>query len=351
MRNTFTFDPGEPPEGTAPKADQPEDHEEPVYDYDPDGEIAQEVDEAIRQEQLDEEAGEQESPVEGGDAPSVTHRRPLVPPMNMNMDPKFRRRRLIALAALCLVVLIPLAVVISKAVKNGRPVTTQNVGPLPSDEVVIHRVPVYYDYSAAVPLSDENTSFFSDALIVGDTRLVQLLPTYNIGTFGTVLYGSAINVSNALNYDSVDGTGAAMTLQAALAAKSYGKIYLCLGLNELGWSYPDVFDEDYRTLLDDIRRIQPDASIYLLSLVPVSESQYNNDYVNNTRMKQYNEIIRAIASEYRVYYVDCFAGMSDATGQLDPSYTSNGFYITQTGAAAWWKYLATHTVNPEDYEN
>jgi len=356
-RIVFTFDPGEPPQDAPEDIMSAEDaglSEEIFTDIgvEPDGDAAADLDADTEPDEPADGSGGQEPPEESGDIPSKERRKKLlVTPMKMNMNTKYRRRRMVALAAICLIVLIPVISLISKAFGGKKPVTTENVGPLPSEEVEVHRVPVYYDYSSPVPESDADSAHFSNALLVGDTRLVQLLPTYNIGTFAKVLYGSAINVSNAMTYDSVDGDGNELTLSAALTERTYGKIYLCFGLNELGWSYPDVFASDYRELIDSVRALQPDASIYLLALVPVAESQYSNDYINNTRIKQYNEMILSIASDYRIYYVDCFTGMSDASGSLAADYTSNGFYINQTGANAWWAYLTTHTVNPEDYEN
>ena len=140
-------------------------------------------------------------------------------------------------------------------------------------------------------------------------------------------------------------------LISALTGKQYGKIYICLGLNELGWAYPEVFEEDYRTLITQIRSIQPTALIYLLAIVPVNETQFDNDYIYNTRIQQYNSMILSVAESNRIYYVDCYAGMADASGALNPSYTSDGFYINEAGAEAWWNYIASHTVDPEVYEN
>ena len=340
----FTFDPGEPPE--------PLDREEAIaaeeeveFDWTPSEELYTEP------EPEPDDSPEEEEPEERSTEPSAPRRRKTVTSMKMNKSSKYRLRRLIALALICLIVLIPLVKLIAKAINGMKPVTTENVGPLPSDEVVVHRVPVYYDYTRPVPESAANESFFEDAIVVGDTRIVQLLPTYNIGTFHRVLYGTAINVSNAMTYDSVDADGTNVTFASALSERSYGKVYICLGLNELGWSYPEVFQEDYDALLAEVKRLQPTASIYLLNLVPVNESSYSNDYIKNSRIKQYNEMILSVAQKYYAYYVDCFSGMSDASGSLDSSYSSNGFYINETGGQAWWKYLTTHTVDPEAYEN
>ena len=356
-KSIFTFDPGEPPEGFIP--DEENAKEDVVFDWDPsyDADIYPEMSDlnSVSEEDEGTESGAGHSFLErcrdffrSVKLPSV---KVQLPAMKSIFKNKYVIRRAVALALIALLILVPAVSLIIRAVRNGKPVTTENVGPLPSDEVAVHRVPVYYDYGKPAPESPGSTGYFNDAVIVGDTRLVQLLPTYGIGSFQKVLYGTAVSVSNVLEYDNVNADGEPETFISALTGKQYGKIYICLGLNELGWAYPEVFEEDYRTLITQIRSIQPTALIYLLAIVPVNEAQFDNDYIYNTRIQQYNSMILSVAESNRIYYVDCYAGMADASGALNPSYTSDGFYINETGAEAWWNYIASHTVDPEVYEN
>lgn len=37
----------------------------------------------------------------------------------------------------------------------------------------------------------------------------------------------------------------------------FGKVYIMLGMNELGWVYESVFKEDYGKIIDKIREIKP----------------------------------------------------------------------------------------------
>ena len=374
-KSIFTFDPGDPPEDYIP--DDPGSGDDVVFDWDPadfdsDADIDDESDEEYDDDDSDisfwDRLVDKVSSIDWKNLwrklPSVDWNRlkerlksadlkrlkVAAPSVKMSMKTRYLIRRVAALLIL-LAVLIPSVWLITKTIRDRKPVTTENVGPLPGNDVTIHRVPVYYDYSKPVPETSQNSAFFTDALIVGDTRLVQLLPTYGIGTFEKILYGTAVNVSNALEYDNVNAQGDPETLASALRSKPYGKIYICLGLNELGWSYPDVFETDYRTLVQNIRSAQPNAQIYLLAIVPVNESDFSNDYIYNSRIREYNEMILSVARSFSVFYVDCYTGMSDGNGSLNPAYTSNGFYINADGAEAWWKYISSHTVDPEDYDD
>ena len=46
----------------------------------------------------------------------------------------------------------------------------------------------------------------------------------------------------------------------------YGKVYIMLGINELGWPYVDVFAEKYAEMVRAVRDAQPDAQIYICLL-------------------------------------------------------------------------------------
>ena len=350
----FTFDPGDPPEDYVPDTENTDD--EVMFEWEP----IYETPSVDPEEDGDSDSGSGKRPSVSFSAlmekltsslkkirlPERSHSEKRRPNVN-----KYAVRRAVALALIVLLIAVPAISLIIKAVKGKKPVTTENVGPLPTEEIAVHRVPKYYDYSAPAPQSPEIAGYFDDALIVGDTRLVQLLPIYGIGSCRKVIYGTAINVSNALEYDSVNGDDEAETLGSALSNGRYGKIYITLGLNELGWSYPEVFQEDYDTLIQDIRKLQPNASIYLLYIVPVNEAEFKSDYITNERIKQYNGMILALAAKNGIYCVDCYTGMSDASGALASAYTSNGFYINEDGARTWWGYIASHTVDPEEYEN
>ena len=264
---------------------------------------------------------------------------------------KRNRRRLLLLAGAVLLAILLLFFLfrLITRLSHGK---TKNIGPLPAEEVSVHKVPVYYDYAAPVPASaaaDDN--YFSNAIMIGDTR-VQCLDLYDVGSFQTLLYGTAINSTNAMEYECASSDGTDSTPNGKLSMFRYGKVYLNLGINELGWPNEQTFVEGYRALVKDVKGLQPDATIYVLSIMPVSQNRDSRgDYISNERIRQYNALLQGMCAEDGVYYVDCYSGIADEGGFLPSDLTSDGVNLLKSGCDVWYDYLKTHTVNAEDYAN
>ena len=81
--------------------------------------------------------------------------------------------------------------------------------------------------------------------------------------------------------------------------KKYSRIFMMFGENELGWADSDVFAELYGKVIDQAAKYQPQARIYLLSITPITKkaSDENVDNANNDLIRQYNELIKGLATE------------------------------------------------------
>ena len=59
----------------------------------------------------------------------------------------------------------------------------------------------------------------------------------------------------------------------------------------MGWVYDDIFIEDYKTFIDSVREIQPDATIYVENILPVSKKLSDEDEIyNNKNVKKFNKL-------------------------------------------------------------
>ena len=263
-----------------------------------------------------------------------------------------RARRLLFFGVIFLVAFIfgvTALIDVVRVLVRGR---TYNVGPLPREEVIIHKVPVYYDYSTPVdessPVSD---SYFSNALFLGDTR-VQCLDLYGVGNFKTLLYGTSINVSNALSYDCKSSDGVDGTPNDKVLLNDYDKIYLNFGINELGWPNSDSFATNYRLLIDELKAKSPESTIYICGIMPISVLRDGKvQYVTNDRIRSYNDLLQTVAEDTQVYYLNCYECIADEEGYLPAELNSDGINLYEEGCQIWYDYLKSHTVNPEDYSN
>ena len=87
-------------------------------------------------------------------------------------------------------------------------------------------------------LGSVDPTYFSDALFIGDSRTVGLCEYGSLKGNAAFLAKESINVYNILDkelwFTDNDGEGWDATVEDTLKDRSFGKIYVALGVNELG---------------------------------------------------------------------------------------------------------------------
>ena len=208
--------------------------------------------------------------------------------------------------------------------------------------------PASYDFSQSVPENGEvDDSYFDDAVFIGNSR-----------TEGFKLYSG---LSNAQYYTAIglmvdtiftkpyaEVNGEKTTIMEALKTTDFSKVYIMLGMNELGWVYGSVYQEYYGRIIDGIREINPDAVIYIQSILPVSaEKSAGDDIYNNPRIDEFNGLLQELAEEKEVYYVNVAEAVAGEDGSLPEGASFDGVHLTPDYCAKWRDYLKTHTVTVE----
>lgn len=191
-----------------------------------------------------------------------------------------------------------------------------------------------------------DNSYFDDALFIGDSR-----------TEGLALYGSLTNAdffsSVGLSIYKVTektagnpNTGESVTLAQKLAQKKYGKVYIMLGLNELGTGTTEDWAQTYAEVIAQVRQAQPDAIIYLESILVVAASQDNpGGAINNATVNTRNQALEALADpQNNIYYLNVNEAVMDANGCLDASLTSDGIHLLGNSLSLWEDYLKQHAI-------
>jgi len=266
-----------------------------------------------------------------------------------------KRKRLTALILLAIILFLVVFVLVKLLSWIFAPkyVASANIGPsLPAegDPIVITTPPVYYDYSVPVPLSAlVEDSYFSDVLMIGDARVAGF-PLFGYLPKADFLASEGISVDRIKDFDfEVDGT--TRTLGEQLLRKPYKAVYIQVGLNELGWENNTAFYKSYSDLVEIIKNAAPGASIYIQGIIPITSGKSGNpNYLTNEKIAESNSLIRQIAEEKKVYYLDVTEGMSNGTGVLLSGYAaSNGLSLTREGYNKWIEYLKTHVVDKEKY--
>ncbi len=278
----------------------------------------------------------------------------------MSDQPRRRRRRhhkvfpikaiilcLLVAAAflLCLLCLLRFLTQETQEQPQASPTPTSSLVPsTPSPKPSVSPI---YDFSLPVPESAPvDKSYLDDAVFIGDSRTEGLiLYTGLTNTTGYTYKG--LMVDTVFTKPIINRDGQMVTVIDALKSTQFSKVYIMLGINELGWTYPDLFIEKYKEILRTIREINPAALIYVQEILPVTqEVSDTHSYISNARISEYNQMLRNMAQENQVYYLQVSQAVADSNGCLPDEAASDGIHLSPTYCRKWLDYLLCHTVTP-----
>lgn len=193
-------------------------------------------------------------------------------------------------------------------------------------------------------LGSVDQTYFSDALFIGDSRTVGLCEYGSLKGSAAFLAKESINVYNILDkelwFTDNDGEGQDATVEDVLSEHKFGKVYVALGVNELGIGNTYMFYEKYREILEMIREYQPEALIYIQGIMHVSYEKSSSDSCrNNTVICQRNYAISTLANGRDIYYIDMNPYVCDADGDLISDLSGDGIHLKASAYERWDRSL------------
>ncbi len=203
-----------------------------------------------------------------------------------------------------------------------------------------------YVYGQKVPESEAvENDYFDDAVFIGNSQ-IEGISIYSSMNNATVYAGKGIMVDTIFSKEVIKtDDGSRITIMDALAKEQFGKVYIMLGANELGWAFDYLFIEQYGKVIDEIKKLEPSAKIYVNAIMPVTKEKSNKDKTyNNQNIDNYNSLILNMTKEKEVYYLDSKEALADAEGNLPEDAGSDGVHLNSTYYEKWFNYLKTHTV-------
>ena len=172
--------------------------------------------------------------------------------------------------------------------------------------------------------------YYKDTVFIGDSRTQGL--QINAGlTSPDFFAGRGLNVKNARTEKVVkNAAGKAVTVVDALKDKQYKKVYICFGINELGWPYTNIFADEYQKTIDAIKKIQPNAEIVVQGILPVTEKKSKSDKIFNMKnVKKFNKVIKKMAEDNGETYVDNSPAVANDKGYLPGDVTPDGIHMNR----------------------
>ena len=180
-----------------------------------------------------------------------------------------------------------------------------------------------------------DASYFDDALFLGDSHTDGFKDYAGLPN-ADYLCHNGLTVWSAVEKAEFPGK---QTLAQALSGKHYGKIYLMLGINELGTGTAESWAAQYKVLLDEVRELQPDAIIFLQAIFHTTQEKSDATFFKNSTIDARNAELQKLADNETVFYIDCNPVFDDSTGALTPEYSGDGVHVKAAYYPMWRDYL------------
>lgn len=191
-----------------------------------------------------------------------------------------------------------------------------------------------------------SSSYFDDALFVGDS-ITEGIKLYDVMNNATVLASTGVNLDSLYTKDAVTlADGSKVPILEASKNYSPGKIYLMMGVNSL-LSDEETFRTAYARVVDTLVSQHPDALLYIQSILPVTADYEKraNAVADNAKIDRYNAILKELAAEKGVLYLNVAEEFKDADGCLPNSASpKDGIHFGSSWYRKWFDYLRSHGV-------
>lgn len=210
-----------------------------------------------------------------------------------------------------------------------------------TDRSLRHSFTLEYSGPDLTAQPEMDDSFFENSAILGNS-LVEGLRLYSNMKSITYFSDTSVSVVSATQTRTKRlKNGQTGTLVQALIEEPHDKIYIELGINEIG-SDVNYFIDVYGKMLDTIIEAQPDAEIYVLSVLPVTQKKSNSSTVfNMTRVNMYNEALYQLAADKQCHYMDVCSALQGDDGYLPSGWSGDGVHLHAQYYSVWENCMRT----------
>ena len=211
--------------------------------------------------------------------------------------------------------------------------------------VRINGIAYFFDPAAGGQLTDISVNdFFSKAVFIGNSTSEGLTTYFN--SKGKDYLGGplvAAKVSYTFNSDKSKLNGYMLKykdeqLQAKELVKKTGskRALIMMGTNDLMGAQASAVAEKYYKYIEGIQQENPGVVIYIQSTTPRRGTK-NIDSLSNDKINELNKLMMEYANSHNdVFYIDISTPLMDADGNLNQSYSSDGYvHLNIEGYGVW----------------
>lgn len=141
---------------------------------------------------------------------------------------------------------------------------------------------------------------------------------------------------------SSDNTFGVLNRLYEITRRRPGKVFIMIGINDISRSIPDsVIVNNYRRIIDSLKRHTPGTKIYFQSLLPTNNefSDFKNHQNKTGHIQFVNTEMEKLCRKNAVTFINLYLHFTDANGKLDARYTNDGLHLTGSGYKKWKEVL------------
>ena len=197
---------------------------------------------------------------------------------------------------------------------------------------------------------DADSDYFDDALMIGDSR-IEGFRLYGDLEGPTYYAQTGISLSQLLYLPEIATlpNGQKTDLRNALKQVKFKKIYIMIGVNNIGAYTTMDFREEFEDLIEIIHSYQPDAVIFIMSIMHISSS-YESGALNNININDKNVAISSLANGIDTFYFNVNSLVTNDNGPLLPQYTEDGLHLDGKSYKLFCDFLRSHALPDEHFE-
>ena len=202
----------------------------------------------------------------------------------------------------------------------------------------MNQEPQVYEFTTATE------EYFADACFIGDSRTVGISQYAGIEN-ATFLCKTSLSIYD-YNKPKITYNDEKMSIHDILTETQFAKIYLMVGINECGTGTPESFFERYQEVVNDIRKLQPEALIFIQgNLLVTQEKSDESDTITNENIAARNKLIATLANQKDIFYIDINESSLCKEGALVSDYTWDQVHIKAQYYPIWKEFLLRHAID------
>ncbi len=216
--------------------------------------------------------------------------------------------------------------------------------------VVQHTAPAGYEYF-------DNSVFLGDSVTLGLKNYAvkqRQKDNYFLGNAQFIAVGSYSVADTLTPIDSPNSIhslykGEITQSQDIIADMGVTRVFICLGLNDVGIYSQTEYLNNYLFLINRIRKAVPDIQIAILSVTPLT-LEGERKVLYNAKIDEYNNVLATFAVENGCYFVDVSTVLKDEEGYLADELSSDNYcHLMPSAYDAWLEYMMSHCIpSPEE---